>query len=103
MAVTVAGMHLRARRVTAAIVVPVTCVALLLGGCTQDAVCGSGDYPVLRVGGTGRQCLPKGQAPAAGWARFPSGQVPAHVDDKWDVFWRTHTVDASGRTVAVSG
>ena len=83
----------------AAITAVAACAVLLLGGCTQDAICGSGDYPVLRIGGTGRQCIAKGQEPPAGWARFPSGQVPRHVDDTWDVFWRTHTLDQHGATV----
>jgi len=86
-----------------AIAAAAACAAVLLGGCTQDAICGSGDYPALQVGGTGRQCVSKGQDPPAGWARYPAGQVPEHVDDTWDVYWRTHTLDESGTTVEVSG
>ena len=78
------------------------CAVLLLAGCVPDAICGSDDYPVLQVGGTGRQCLPEGQEPPAGWARYPPGQEPKHVDDKWDVYWRTHTLDTAGRVVEVS-
>ena len=74
-------------------------VAALLGGCGQDAICGSGDYPVLQTGGTGRQCVAKDQEPPAGWSRFPADQEPKHVDDEWDVYWRTHTIDASGKTI----
>jgi len=88
-------------RGAAAIVAAAAGAVLSLGGCAQDAICGSGDYPVLQVGGTGRQCVAKGQQPPAGWSRFPAGQTPAHVDDKWDVFWRTHTLDKAGRTVEV--
>lgn len=91
-----------ANRRPAAIMAAAACAAaLLLGGCTQDAICGSGDYPVLQTGGTGRQCIPKGQDPPAGWSRYPSGQEPKHVDDSWDVFWRTHTVDRTGKTVEI--
>jgi hypothetical protein len=72
---------------------------LLLGGCGQDAICGSEDYPVLQTGGTGRQCVPKGQEPPAGFARYPGGQEPKHVDDEWDVYWRTHTLDGAGKPV----
>jgi hypothetical protein len=75
--------------------------ALSLTGCLQDAICGSGSYPVIQVGGTGRQCVDKGQNPPTGFARFPSGQEPKRVDDKWDVYWRTHTVDETGHTVDV--
>jgi len=82
-----------------AIAAAAACAVLMLGGCGQDAICGSGDYPVLQVGGTGRQCLTKGQDPPAGWSRYPAGQAPEHVDDKWDVFWRTHTLDVTGKTV----
>ncbi|MBU2666919.1 hypothetical protein KOI35_25740 [Actinoplanes bogorensis] len=74
-------------------------VASLLSGCMQDAICGSDDYPVLQTGGTGRQCVPKNEEPPAGFARFPSGQEPKHVDDEWDVYWRTHTVDDTGKTI----
>jgi len=66
----------------------------------KDAICGSDDYPVLQVGGSGRQCVPADQEPPAGFARFPEGQVPKHVDDEWDVYWRTHTVDSSGKTIS---
>ncbi|MDY7087156.1 MAG: hypothetical protein SYR96_18825 [Actinomycetota bacterium] len=75
-------------------------VALLLGGCLKDAICGSDDYPVLQIDGSGRQCVPKGQEPPTGFTRFPEGQVPKHVDDEWDVYWRSHTVDKSGKTIS---
>jgi hypothetical protein len=74
--------------------------ALLICGCTfQDATCGSDEYPVLQVGSTGRQCVAKGEEPPVGWTRFPAGQVPEHVDDEWDVYWRTHTIDQNGDVV----
>ena len=75
--------------------------ALLLGGCGTDAICGSGDYPVLQTGGTGRQCVARGQAPPAGFARYPAGQEPKHVDDKWDVYWRTHSLDRNGAVIEI--
>lgn len=75
--------------------------APLVGGCTfRDAICGSDDYPVLQVDGTGRQCVPKGDEPPAGFTRFPAGKEPKHVDDEWDVYWRTHKLDQSGNVVA---
>ena len=74
---------------------------LLLSGCAQDAICRSGEYPVLQTGGTGRQCVPKDQDPPSGWARFPAGQEPKRVDDEWDVYWRTHSLDEGGKVVEV--
>jgi hypothetical protein len=75
---------------------------LLLGGCGKDAICGGGQYPVQAIGDTGRQCVPDGQSPPTGFARYPAGQVPQHVDDKWDVYWRTHAVGADGSIVQVA-
>jgi len=72
------------------------CAAAVLTGCGADAICGGGDYPVLQVGGTGRQCVPKSDDPPAGFARYPVGKEPKHVDDEWDVYWRTHTLDKNG-------
>ena len=72
---------------------------LLLGGCGNDAICGGGEYPVQQVGGTGRQCVADEQDPPAGFARYPAGKEPKHVDDKWDVYWRTHAVDGKGNIV----
>lgn len=31
--------------------------------------------------------------------KYPRGKVPQEVDDKWDTYWRTHTVDENGRVV----
>jgi hypothetical protein len=74
---------------------------LLLGGCGKDAICGGGEYPVQSIGGTGRQCVSNQQDPPPGFARYPAGKEPKHVDDQWDVYWRTHTVDAQGNIVTV--
>jgi hypothetical protein len=88
------------RRPAAFVVVAGVVAALALGGCTfRDAICGSDAYPVLQVGGTGRQCVSKGEEPPAGWARYPAGKEPKHVDDDWDVYWRTHTLDPEGNVV----
>jgi hypothetical protein len=73
---------------------------LLLAACGfQEAICRSGEYPVMQVGGTGRQCVADGEEPPAGFRRYPAGQEPKHVDDKWDVYWRTHTIDQNGNVV----
>jgi hypothetical protein len=78
-----------------------TLTGLLLSGCGKDAICGGGHYPVQSINGTGRQCVPDEQGPPAGFARYPAGKEPKNVDDKWDVYWRTHAVDPSGRIVDV--
>jgi hypothetical protein len=70
-----------------------------IAGCGNDAICGGDDYPVTTVGSTGRTCVTAGQEPPAGYVRFPAGQVPRHVDDKWDVYWQSHTIDRSGAIV----
>ncbi|BCB91740.1 SCO0607 family lipoprotein [Phytohabitans suffuscus] len=84
----------------AAAVAAASLPAALLAGCGfRDAICGSDQYPVLQVGGTGRQCVSESDGPPAGWTRFPAGKEPKHVDDEWDVYWRTHTIDESGEIV----
>lgn len=75
-------------------------IALLLVACTfRDAICRSGEYPVMQVGGSGRQCVADGEEPPAGFRRYPAGQEPKHVDDEWDVYWRTRTIDQNGNVV----
>ncbi|MEU6217510.1 hypothetical protein ABZ845_08305 [Streptomyces sp. NPDC047022] len=82
--------------------VAATAVAAL-AGCSspdfRDAICSSGEYPVLTVNGTGSACVKNGERPPAGYTRYPEGKVPQHVDDKWDVYWRTHTLDENGHVV----
>ncbi|MFJ9892653.1 SCO0607 family lipoprotein [Streptomyces sp. NPDC091280] len=72
----------------------------LLSACsftTADAMCSSGEYPVLAVDSTtGGACVKDGDNPPSGYARYPKGKTPQHVDDKWDTYWRTHTIDAQG-------
>jgi hypothetical protein len=78
---------------------------LALTGCAgfeyREAVCWGGEYPVLSVGGTGSACVPDAEQPPSGFARYPEGKVPEQVDDKWDVYWDTHTLDANGKVVEV--
>lgn len=75
--------------------------ALLSAGCTfQDAICGSGEYPVKAVGGTtGGTCVPDGEEPPRGYVRYPEGKVPRHVGDEWDEYWSTVVVDERGAVV----
>ncbi|MGW3109044.1 SCO0607 family lipoprotein [Streptomyces sp. NPDC001100] len=78
--------------------------AALLSACSfsmEDAMCGSGEYPVLAVGSTaGGACVKNGDAPPSGYTRYPKGKVPQHVGDKWDTYWETHTVDAKGNVTS---
>jgi len=72
-----------------------------VGGCSyREAICGGGEYPVLAVGGQGGSaCLPDGQEPTPPYVRYPEGKVPQHVDDEWDVYWRSHGIDENGNIV----
>ena len=84
------------RRLAATLTAAGLPAALMFGCVFQEAICRSGEYPVLQVGGTGRQCVGKGDEPPAGFARYPADKEPKHVDDEWDVYWRTHTLDENG-------
>ncbi|WP_424921168.1 SCO0607 family lipoprotein [Streptomyces sp. wa1] len=92
----------RARVVAAALTGVVAVVALT--GCAgfeyREDICNGGEYPVLSVGGTGSACVRDAEEPPAGYVRYPEGKVPQQVDDKWDVYWDTHTLDKDGNTVA---
>ena len=58
-------------------------------GCGPERICSSGEYPARATeNSTGRTCVPEDEEPPAGFERFPAGQVPQHVDDEWDVYWR---------------
>ncbi|MGW5673759.1 SCO0607 family lipoprotein [Streptomyces sp. NPDC003860] len=74
-----------------------------LTGCSllefEEGICSGGAYPVLTVNGTGSACVSNGEEPPQGYARYPEGKVPKHVDDEWDVYWRTHTVDEDGTVI----
>ncbi|AJF70218.1 lipoprotein [Streptomyces vietnamensis] len=74
-----------------------------LTGCAaleyREDVCNSGEYPVLAVGDSGSDCVRDGEEPSAGYARYPEGKVPREVDDTWDVYWRTHTLDKDGNII----
>ncbi|MFF4274121.1 SCO0607 family lipoprotein [Streptomyces sp. NPDC001536] len=74
-----------------------------LTGCSlayEEDICSNGEYPVLSVGGTGSACVSDGEKPPTGYTRYPQGKVPQQVDDKWDVYWRTHTLDKDGKVIA---
>ncbi|MGW7361906.1 SCO0607 family lipoprotein [Streptomyces sp. NPDC054841] len=92
----------RVRAVAAALAGAAAVVALT--GCSfeyQEDICSSGEYPVLTVGGTGGACVSDGEKPPAGFTRYPEGKVPQQVDDEWDVYWRTHTLDKDGNVIDV--
>ncbi|MFF2571395.1 SCO0607 family lipoprotein [Streptomyces sp. NPDC058084] len=89
-------------RVAAAALASATAI-VALAGCAgveyQEAICSSGEYPVMSVGGTGSACVSDKQEPPAGFVRYPEGKVPQHVDDTWDVYWDTHTLDKDGNII----
>ncbi|MCX5338711.1 SCO0607 family lipoprotein [Streptomyces atratus] len=73
-----------------------------LSGCSlayEEDICSGGEYPVISVGGTGSACVPDGEQPPKGYTRYPEGKVPQQVDDEWDVYWRTHTLDTEGNII----
>jgi hypothetical protein len=85
---------------TTMITATVLAATLAAGGCSlNEAICGGDQYPVAAVGSTGRDCVPKGEEPPAGYVRFPAGKVPKHVGDEWDEYWNTHMIDKTGAVV----
>ncbi|MGV9245558.1 SCO0607 family lipoprotein [Streptomyces sp. NPDC003710] len=89
-------------RAVAATLVGATALVTLTGCSSlefREDICMSSEYPVLTVGGTGSACVGEGQKPPAGYARYPEGKVPQQVDDEWDVYWRTHTLDKDGNVI----
>ncbi|XVV09911.1 SCO0607 family lipoprotein [Actinoplanes sp. CA-131856] len=79
-------------------------VALLLSGvagCSfEEAICGSGEYPVAAVDSfTGRGCVPDGEPVPEGYVRFPAGKEPRKVGDEWDRYWESHKLDQRGNEI----
>ncbi|MFC9266895.1 SCO0607 family lipoprotein [Streptomyces zhihengii] len=76
-----------------------------LTGCSglsfQDDICGGGEYPVMSIGSTGSACVKDGEKVPEGYTRYPEGKVPQKVDDEWDVYWRTHSLDEDGKVIDV--
>lgn len=92
----------RGVRVAAATALSAVAAAVALTGCSfQGDICSEGEYPVMTVGNTGSACAKDGEEPPKGYVRYPEGKVPQKVDDKWDVYWRTHAVDEDGNIVEV--
>ncbi|MFD9392188.1 SCO0607 family lipoprotein [Streptomyces sp. NPDC060000] len=94
------------RRPAGAAVAAATAVwaVVALTGCSlriEEASCGGGQYPVLAVNSAGSDCVPDGEEPADGWARYPEGKVPEKVGDRWDTYWSTHTLDENGAVIAI--
>ncbi|WP_335971575.1 MULTISPECIES: SCO0607 family lipoprotein [Streptomycetaceae] len=66
----------------------------------RDHECQSDEYVVAAVGpGGGAQCVAKGEEPPPGTVRYPKGQEPKRVGDKWDVYWQDHGLDANGKLI----
>ncbi|MFB7113621.1 SCO0607 family lipoprotein [Streptomyces sp. NPDC056190] len=77
-----------------------TAVVVALTGCSyQEDVCSRGKYPVLQVNGPGGDCVANGDEPPAEYTRYPEGKVPQQVNDKWDVYWSTRTLDKDGNVI----
>jgi len=38
----------------------------------------------------------------AGYTRYPEGQVPDRVGDKWDEYWSTRIIDENGKVTEIS-
>lgn len=98
------ALTLRSRRVRVVAAGLVSAAAFgMLTGCAgfeyKEDICSHGEYPTLAVGGTGRACFSDEEEPSAGYARYPAGKVPKQVDDKWDVYWNTHTLDKDGKII----
>ncbi|MFJ8076621.1 SCO0607 family lipoprotein [Streptomyces sp. NPDC096176] len=90
-------------RVVAAAALAGSAAVVALTGCAsfeyKEDICMGNEYPVLTVNGTGGACVSNGEEPPAGFARYPEGKVPQEVDDKWDVYWNTHTLDKDGKII----
>jgi hypothetical protein len=92
----------RAAGTAALLAVALTAVATLLTACdvtTADAICEGGPYPVQSIGSTGGYCVKDGRPVPKGEFRYPAAKTPKHVDDTWDRYWRTHTMDKRGRII----
>ncbi|MET7646278.1 hypothetical protein ABZS83_22155 [Streptomyces sp. NPDC005426] len=91
---------IRPARLIAAALASAAAVVALTGcsGYVED-ICSGGEYPVSAVGSTGSACVKNDEEPPKGYTRYPEGKVPQHVDDKWDVYWRTHMLDKDGTIV----
>lgn len=71
-------------------VVAVTLAGVLLSvtACSplsfRERVCSEGEYPAYseRYPSTGGYCVPTGQEPKRGFARYPPGLVPVYVDQQ---------------------
>lgn len=63
----------------------VVVAGLALAGCTgiREANCQDDEYPAWSINypDTGGACVPNGQDPGPGYARFPEGHVPYWLDE----------------------
>jgi len=91
------------RRRTVAVLTAAGVAAIFLaGGCGyEETMCSPGNYPVKAVHGfTGGTCVPDGEAPPAGYVRYPEGKVPKIVGDNWHRYWHEHMLDGNGRELS---
>ncbi|MEU9702881.1 hypothetical protein [Streptomyces sp. NPDC047981] len=87
------------RKFALAAVAAVAAARVLTGCAYEEDICNTGEYPVMTVGGTGSACVRNEEQPPEGYVRYPEGKVPLKVDDTWDVYWRTHTLDENGKII----
>lgn len=51
----------------------------------REKICMQGEYPTRAADGSGgRSCVKNGEEPLPGMERYPPGQVPKYVGDKYD-------------------
>ncbi|WP_261719164.1 hypothetical protein [Streptomyces sp. FZ201] len=93
----------RSRRVQTLSAALAAAAALTLTGCSglefRESICSDGYYPVQPVNSAGGDCRKDGEEPGEGNFRYPEGKVPQYVDDKWDVYWRSHSMDEHGNII----
>lgn len=80
-------------------------VPLAVSGCGgwEEHVCGDGSYPAAQIAGPGSYCESNGTEPSSGFIRYPKGQVPEMIGDKWDLYWSDHYLDRDGRVFVPAG
>jgi len=92
-----------ARRAVGGLCAAGVAVMGLVTGCgmdLRDHECQANEYPVQAVGVPGSgACVTKGKEPPDGDVRYPPGEVPQRVGDKWDVYWDSHAMDADGHLI----
>lgn len=77
---------LRVRRAWPLLFVLAGVSVLLVAGCGyREKICRDGEYPAfsLEFPESGRICVRQGEAPPAGYAKYPAGKVPYWLDEDY--------------------